>query len=142
MTFLLPMRVPGSVYSLKVVLPPVCSVPETSRPAQSRPLRVEGVQPYDTYVMATRNEINRLLDGLPDDRVAVISEILPAAWGAGLIGDQVHRLAKQLRGDTDLARPAAERVGRFAGAGALSAGPYLVEPSDETLRTETLGTAA
>lgn len=38
------------------------------------------VQPCDTYVMATRNKIDRLLDGMPDDRVAAIGEILPAAW--------------------------------------------------------------
>ncbi len=95
---------------------------EASRSAQLTPLKVEGVQAGDTYVMATRDEIHRLLDGVPDDRVAAIGEILRAALEAGLIGDQAHRLAKQLR--------------------TLSAEPDLAERSEEILRTEPPGTAA
>jgi hypothetical protein len=92
--------------------------------------------------MATRDEIHRLLDGVPDDRVAAIGEILRAALEAGLTGDQAHRLAKQLRVDPDLTRLAAEPVRRFASAGTLSAEPDLAERSEEILRTEPPGTAA
>lgn len=115
---------------------------EASRSAQLTPLKVEGVQAWDTYVMATRDEIHRLLDGVPDDRVAAIGEILRAALEAGLTGDQAHRLAKQLRGDPDLARLAAEPVRKFTSAGTLSAEPDLAERSEEILRTEPPGTAA
>jgi hypothetical protein len=61
---------------------------------------------------------------------------------AGLTGDQVHRLAKQLRVDPDLARLPAKAVRRFASAGTLSAEPDLAERSEEILRTEPPGTAA
>lgn len=115
---------------------------EATRSGQPRPLKVEGVQPWDTWVMATRDEIHRLLDGVPDDRVAAIGEILRAALEAGLTGDQAHRLAKQLRVDPDLTGLAAEPVRSFASAGTLSAEPDLAERSEEILRTEPPGTAA
>jgi hypothetical protein len=92
--------------------------------------------------MATRDEIHRLLDGVPDDRVAAIGEILRAAMEAGLTGDQAHRLARQLRVDPDLTRLSAEPVRKFASTGTLSAEPDLAERSEEILRTEPPGTAA
>ena len=92
--------------------------------------------------MATRDEIHRLLDGVPDDWVAAIGEILRAALKAGLTGDQAHRLAKQLRVDPDVTRLAAEPVRKFASTGTLSAEPDLAERSEEILRTEPPGTAA
>jgi hypothetical protein len=92
--------------------------------------------------MATRDEIHRLLDGVPEDRVAAISEIVRAALQAGLTADQVHQLAKQLRTHPDLTRLAAEPVRKFASAGTLSAEPNLAERSEEILRTEPPGTAA
>jgi hypothetical protein len=61
---------------------------------------------------------------------------------SGLTGEQAHRLAKQLRGDPDLARLAAEPVRKFTSAGTLSAEPDLAERSEEILRTEPPGTAA
>jgi hypothetical protein len=67
---------------------------------------------------------------------------LRAALEAGLTGDQAHRLAKQLGVDADLTRLAAEPVRKFASTGTLSAEPDLAERSEETLRTESLGTAA
>ena len=92
--------------------------------------------------MATRNEIHRLLDDVPDDRVTAIGEILRAALEAGLTGDQAHRLAKQLRVDPDLTRLSAEPVRKFASAGTLSAEPDPAERSEEILCTEPPGTAA
>jgi hypothetical protein len=92
--------------------------------------------------MATRDEIHRLLDGVPEDRVAAIGEILRAALEAGLTGDQAHQLAKQLRAHPDLTRLAAEPIRRFASAGTLSAEPDLAERIEEILRTEPPGTAA
>ena len=115
---------------------------EATHSAQLRPLTVEGFQPWDTYVMATRDEINRLLDGVPDDRVAAIGELLRAALEADLTGDQAHRLAKQLRVDPDVSRLSAESVRKFASTGTLSAEPDLAERSEEILRTEPSGTAA
>jgi len=130
------------VYSPRLVLPAACRVVGSDRSGQSRPLTADGLQPWDTDVMATRDEIRRLLDGVPDDRVAAIGEILRAALEAGLTGDQAHQLAKQLRVDPDLTRLAAEPVRRFASAGTLSAEPDLAERSEEILRTEPPGTAA
>jgi hypothetical protein len=92
--------------------------------------------------MATRDEIHRLLGGVPDDRVAAIGEIPRAALEAGLTGDQAHRLAKQLRVDPDLTCLAAEAVRRFASAGTLSAEPDVAKRSEEILRTGPPGTAA
>jgi hypothetical protein len=71
--------------------------------------------------MDTRDEMHRLLDGVPDDRVAAIGEILRAALEAGLTGDQAHRLAKQLRVDPDLTRLSAQPVRSFASEATLSA---------------------
>ena len=47
--------------------------------------------------MATRDEVHRLVDGVPEDRIAAIGEVLHAAVEAGLTIDQAHRLAEQLR---------------------------------------------
>ncbi len=92
--------------------------------------------------MATRDEIHRLLDGLPDDRIAAIGEILRAALEAGLTGDQAHQLARQLRAHPDLTPLAAEPIRKFASAGTLSAEPDLAARIEEILRTEPPGTAA
>lgn len=111
-------------------------------PAQSRPLKVDGLCPWDTGVMATRDEIHRLIDAVPEDRVAAIVEVLRATVEAGLSGDQAHRLAEQLRAHSDLTRLAAEPIRRFASAGTLSAEPDLAERLEEMLHTEPPGTAA
>lgn len=92
--------------------------------------------------MATRDEIHRLIDAVPEDRVAAIVEVLRATVEAGLSGDQAHRLAKQLRAHSDLTRLAAEPIRRFASAGTLSAEPDLAERLEEMLHTEPPGTAA
>jgi hypothetical protein len=91
--------------------------------------------------MATRDEVHRLVDVLPEDRVAAIGEVLRAAVEAGLTGDQAHRLAEQLRAESDLTRLVPEPVRTFASAGTLSAEPTLAERVEEILRTES-GTAA
>ena len=95
----------------------------------------------DTGGLASRDEIHRLVDGVPEDRVAAIGEVLRAAVEAGLTDDQVHRLAEQLRAHPDLTRLAKEPVRRFASAGTLSAEPDLAEQVEEILRTEPPGTA-
>jgi hypothetical protein len=93
--------------------------------------------------MATRDEIHRLVDVLPEDQVGAIGEVLRAAVAAGLTGEQAHRLAERLRAhsDSDSARLAAEPVRTFASAGTLSAEPDLAERVEDILRTEP-GTAA
>jgi len=93
-------------------------------------------------VMATRDEIHRLVDGVPEDRVTAIGEVLRAALDAGLTSEQAHRLAEGLRAHLDLAGVAAEPVRRFASAGTLSAEPDLAERVEEILRVELPGTAA
>jgi hypothetical protein len=50
------------------------------RSAQSRPLTVKGLQPLDTYVMVTRDEIYRLLDGVPDDRLRRSARYFALPW--------------------------------------------------------------
>ncbi|MCA1708314.1 MAG: hypothetical protein LC808_35570 [Actinobacteria bacterium] len=92
--------------------------------------------------MATRDEVHRLVDGVPEDRIAAIGEVLHAAVEAGLTIDQAHRLAEQLRAHPDLTRLAPEPVRTFASAGTLSAEHDLAERVEEILRTEPPGTAA
>ncbi|MCA1673677.1 MAG: hypothetical protein LC799_16240 [Actinobacteria bacterium] len=92
--------------------------------------------------MAIRDEIHRLVDGVPEDRVAAIGEVLRAALEVGLTGEQAHRLAAQLRAHPELTRLAVEPVRRFASAGTLAAEPDLAERVEEILRTESPGTAA
>lgn len=92
--------------------------------------------------MATRDEIHRLVDGVPEEWVTAIGEVLRAALDAGQTSDQAHRLAERLRAHPDLARLAAEPVRRFASAGTLSAEPDLAERVEEILRIEPPGTAA
>lgn len=92
--------------------------------------------------MSSRDEIHRLVDGIPEDRLAAFGEVLRAAVAAGLTGDQVQRLAEQLRAHPDLTDLATEPVRRFASAGTLSAEPDLAERIEEILRTEPPGTAA
>ncbi|MGH3871561.1 MAG: hypothetical protein ACRDSR_08630 [Pseudonocardiaceae bacterium] len=92
--------------------------------------------------MATRDEVHRLVDSVPEDRLAAIGEVLRAALEAGLTVEQAHRLAEQLRARPDLTRLAAEPVRRFASAGTLSAESDLAERVEEILRTESPGTAA
>jgi hypothetical protein len=60
--------------------------------------------------MAARDEIHRLLDGVAEERVAVISEIIRVALEAGLTGDQARQLVQQLRAYPDLTRLVAEPV--------------------------------
>ena len=91
--------------------------------------------------MATRDEVHRLVDVLPEDRVAAIGEVLRAAVEAGLTDDQAHRLAERLRAQPDSTWLAAESVRTFTSAGTLSAEPDLAERVEEILGTEP-GTAA
>ncbi|MGH3834688.1 MAG: hypothetical protein ACRDSN_20300 [Pseudonocardiaceae bacterium] len=91
--------------------------------------------------MATRDEVHRLVDVLPEDRVTAIGEVLRAAIEAGMTDQQAHRLADQLRAQPDSTRLASEPVRTFASAGTLSAEPNLAERVEEILRTEP-GTAA
>ena len=91
--------------------------------------------------MATRDEVHRLVDVLPEDRVAAIGEVLRAAVEAGLTDDQAHQLAERLRAQPDSTRLAAEPVRTFVSAGTLSAEPDLAERVEEILGTEP-GTAA
>lgn len=91
--------------------------------------------------MGTRDEVHRLVDVLPEDRVAAVSTVLRAVIEAGMTDEQAHRLAEQLRAHPDSTRLASEPVRTFASAGTLSAEPNLAERVEEILRTEP-GTAA
>jgi hypothetical protein len=91
--------------------------------------------------MATRDEVHRLVDVLPEDWVAAIGEVLRAVIEPGMTDEQAHRLAGQLRAHLDSTRLASEPVRTFASAGTLSAEPNLAERVEEILRTEP-GTAA
>jgi hypothetical protein len=62
--------------------------------------------------MVTRDEVRRLVDVLPEDRVAAIGEVLRAAIEAGMTDEQAHRLAEQLRAHPDSAWKIWEVKGR------------------------------
>lgn len=47
-------------------------------------------------VMATRDDVHRLVGVLPEGGVAAIGSVLRAAIEAGMTDEQVHRLAEQL----------------------------------------------
>jgi hypothetical protein len=66
--------------------------------------------------MATRDEVHRLVDGLPEDRVTAIGEVLRAALEAGLTDEQARQLAERLRAHPDLAPLPTEPVRTFASA--------------------------
>jgi hypothetical protein len=81
--------------------------------------------------MTTRDEVHRLADVVPEDRVAAIGEVLRAAVEAGTTDDQAHRLAELLRADPT--RLAPEPVRTFASAGTLSAEPERAQRVGEIL---------
>lgn len=70
---------------------------------------------WDTGEMATRDEVHRLVDVLPEDRVAAIGAVLRAAIEAGMTDEQAHRLAEQLAFLSDV------RAGRYTLIESLSA---------------------
>jgi hypothetical protein len=84
----------------------------------------------------TRDEVHRLVDAVPEDRVEAIGAALHAAVEAGMTGDDVRRLAELLRSHPDPARPASAPLRTFGSAGALSAEHDLAERVEEILRTD------
>lgn len=88
---------------------------------------MEDERSWDAGAVATRDEVHRLVDVLPEDRAAAIGEVLRAAVEADLTDDQAHRLAELLRAQPDSTPLAAEPVRTFASAGTLSAEPDLSE---------------
>lgn len=91
--------------------------------------------------MATREEVHRLVDAVPDDRLTVLGEILRAAVDSGMEWEQAHQLAEQLLGHAAQVDAATEPVRTFASTGTLSAESDLAERAEEILRSEP-GTAA
>lgn len=86
--------------------------------------------------MATREEVHRLVDAVPEDRLAVLGEILRAAAESGMTSEQVHQLGELLRGRQPPVHVASEPVRRFTSAGTLSAEPNLAERAEDVLRRE------
>jgi len=86
--------------------------------------------------MDTRDEVHRLVDCVPDDRLVVLAEVLRIAVESGMTGEQVHQLGALLRGRPTPVHMAAEPVRRFASTGTLSAEPSLAERAEEILRSE------
>jgi hypothetical protein len=74
--------------------------------------------------MTTREEIHRLVDAVPDDRLDAVSEVVRAVADPGLTYDVTHLFQK------------AEPVRTFASAGTLSAEHDLAERVEDILRTE------
>jgi hypothetical protein len=91
--------------------------------------------------MSTREDVHRLVDAVPDERLATLSEIVRLASGSAMTWEQALRLIDVLRGGSTPVDIAAEPVRRFASAGTLSAESDLAERSEEILRSEP-GTAA
>lgn len=81
----------------------------------------------------TRDEVHRLVDAVPEERLAAVGEALRAAAHTDTPGAQGHTPAR--------AQLADEPLRRFASAGTLSDEHDLAERSEEILRTEP-GTAA
>ncbi len=92
--------------------------------------------------MSTRDDVHRLVDGVPEDRVAAIGEMLRAAVEAGLTAERTRQLVEQLRAHPDLTRLAPEPVRTFTSASTLSAEPDLAEQVEEILRADPPNTAA
>jgi hypothetical protein len=91
--------------------------------------------------MAIRDEVHRLVDAVPDDRLSMLGEIVRLAAGSDMTWEQTLQLIELLRGNPAPIHAAAEPVRRFASTGTLSAEPDLAERSEEILRSEP-GTAA
>jgi hypothetical protein len=91
--------------------------------------------------MDTREEVHRLVDAVPDERLPTLSEIVRLAAGSDLTWEQALQLVQLLSGGPTQVDIAAEPVRRFASAGTLSAESDLAERSEEILRSEP-GTAA
>lgn len=88
--------------------------------------------------MATRDEVHRLIDAVPDDRVAAIGEVLRAAVEAGMTSERADRPADHLHDPISLP---SEPIRTFASAGTLSAEPDLAARVEQILSIEN-GTAA
>lgn len=54
--------------------------------------------------MATRQDVHNLVDGVPDDQLNAVSEVMRAAVEAGLPSDAMHRLAELMRAQGDVLR--------------------------------------
>jgi len=91
--------------------------------------------------MSTREELHRLVDAVPDERLPALEEIVRLASGTNMSWEQATRLHELLRHYSDAADIAAGPVRQFASAGTLSAEPDLAARSEEILRNEP-GTAA
>ncbi|MGH3813190.1 MAG: hypothetical protein ACRDUV_12135 [Pseudonocardiaceae bacterium] len=103
---------------------------------------MDGRGSWDTGIMASRDEVHRLVDGVPEERVAAIGEALRAAVEAGLSDRAGIPAGRAAAHPSGAAAVTAEPVRTFASAGALSAEPDLAERVEEILRTEPPGTAA
>jgi hypothetical protein len=54
--------------------------------------------------MTTREDVHSLVDGVPDDQLDAVSEIMRAAIEAGLPSEVMHRLAESMRTQGDVLR--------------------------------------
>jgi hypothetical protein len=59
---------------------------------------------WETGVMATRQEVHNLVDGVPEDQLNAVSEVMHAAVEAGLPSGAMHRLAELMRTQGDVLR--------------------------------------
>lgn len=80
--------------------------------------------------------MHHLVDGVSEDRVAAIGEVLRAAMETRLSGEQANRLAEQLRARSELTDLVGEPIHRFASAGTLSAEPDLAKRVEEIVRAD------
>lgn len=74
-----------------------------------------------------------MIDAVPEDRVAVIGEVLRAAIEGGMVGEQARRLAEQMH---DPIRLSSKPIRTFASMGTLSAESDLAERVEQILGTE------
>jgi hypothetical protein len=84
--------------------------------------------------MATRDEVHRLIDAVPEEQVTVIGEVLRAAVETGMAGEQARRLAEQMQAPIRLP---SEPIRTFASMGTLSAESDLAERAEQILAPRT-----
>lgn len=59
---------------------------------------------WETGGVATRQEVHNLVDGVPDDQLDAVGEVMRAAVEAGLPSEAMHRLAELMRAQGDVLR--------------------------------------
>jgi hypothetical protein len=85
--------------------------------------------------MATREEVHDLVDGVPDDQLNAVSEVMRAAVEAGLSGEAIHRVAELMRTQGNVLRLDVDRalVAQLINLASMSGATRLAEAAEQLL---------